>query len=144
LRVEEIAACGMNCSLCRAFMREKNKCPGCNGPDTGKQKSCLNCSIKRCERLSGSESGFCYSCTEFPCKRLKHLDKRYRTKYGMSMICNLQTIETVGIDRFVEMEILRWACGKCGALLCVHRATCQSCGDTWNSGDTIRNEYFFA
>ena len=129
----------MNCSLCLAFIRDKNQCPGCNGTDTDKRKSCLSCIVKLCEGLRGTESGFCYSCESFPCKRLKQLDLRYRTKYGMSMIGNLRTIETVGVDKFVEMERLRWACKKCGTLLCVHRETCPNCGDKWNSGGTIRN-----
>jgi hypothetical protein len=137
LRTEEIAPCGMNCALCLAFQRVKNHCPGCNGPDAGKQKSCLSCIIRSCEKLARTQSGFCYSCAEFPCKRLKQLDKRYRTKYGMSMIGNLRTIETVGVERFVKIEMLRWACKKCGALLCVHRQTCQKCGDLWNSVDTM-------
>lgn len=28
-----IAPCGMNCQLCYAFQREKNKCPGCLGDE---------------------------------------------------------------------------------------------------------------
>jgi hypothetical protein len=24
-----VAPCGMNCGICRAYLREKNKCPGC-------------------------------------------------------------------------------------------------------------------
>ena len=32
---------------------------------------------------------YCYECAEFPCRSLKHLDKRYRTNYRMSMIENL-------------------------------------------------------
>jgi len=133
-----IAPCGMNCSLCLAYIREKNKCPGCHGRDTLKKKTRVSCIIKSCEKLRGAESRFCYSCEAFPCRRLKQLDARYRKKYGMSMISNLRTIETEGLDRFVEMETQRWACRKCGALLCVHRQACLNCGDNWNPEGTIR------
>jgi hypothetical protein len=125
-----IAPCGMNCSLCLAFQREKNICAGCNATAGHKANHCATCSIKNCEEMPGR--GFCYSCTEFPCKRLKQLDKRYRTRYGMSMIANLTMIKTNGIEAFINLEINKWTC-KCGSLLCVHRPICLKCG-TKNEG----------
>ena len=124
-----IATCGMNCMLCMAYQRNKKHCPGCNVPDKNKSKSCSACVIKNCEELQQTKSGFCYSCSKFPCKRLKQLDIRYRTKYGMSMIQNLRAIEEAGIEKFVEMQKLKWTCTKCGSLLCVHRDSCQVCGN---------------
>jgi len=121
-----IAPCGMNCALCMAYQREKNHCPGCNGPDEGKLKSCINCKIKNCENLEKLK--YCYKCEEFPCTRIKNLDKRYRTKYGMSMIENLNAIKTKGIENFLEEQTTRWSCSKCSSLLCVHRKSCQMCG----------------
>lgn len=125
----QIAPCGMNCSLCIAYQRGKNNCLGCNGSDDNKPKHCTVCRIKYCEEQIQTESGFCYSCPKFPCKRLKQLDTRYRTKYGMSMIQNLQIIKLQGIENFVEMEIKKWICQKCGSLICVHREKCQTCGN---------------
>jgi hypothetical protein len=122
-----IAPCGMNCLLCLAYQREKNHCPGCLGPDREKQRSCLSCRIKLCpERLSGKR--FCFACAKYPCPRLKHLDKRYRTKYGMSMLENLQAIEKAGVKAFLRTEKEKWSCPKCDSLLCVHRPVCQTCG----------------
>ncbi|MFA5801027.1 MAG: hypothetical protein WC911_00980 [Thermoleophilia bacterium] len=43
-----------------------------------------------------------------------HLDKRYRTKYGMSMIENLEIIRQVGVRDIFRREKQRWACPKCG------------------------------
>ena len=43
-----IAPCGMNCGICRAYLREKNKCPGCRGSDENKLSSRVNCKIKNC------------------------------------------------------------------------------------------------
>jgi hypothetical protein len=123
------APCGMNCSLCIAYQREKRKCSGCNKPDENKPKHCSVCRIKHCEEMLQTETGFCYSCRKFPCKRLKQLDTRYRTKYGMSMIENLHTIETEGIERFILLEIKKWTCKECGSLICVHREKCQTCGN---------------
>lgn len=122
-----IAPCGMNCLLCLAYQREKNHCPGCNAPGGNQTKGRAACRIKLCpERLSGKR--FCFACAKFPCPRLKHLDKRYRTKYGMSMIENLQGIEKSGIKAFLQNEKEKWACPKCVSLLCVHRPVCQNCG----------------
>jgi len=75
-----IAPCGMNCGICMAYLREKNRCPGCRGDDASKMPSCLRCSIKNCETVKTTGSGFCYECPTGPCRRLKQLDKRYRTK----------------------------------------------------------------
>lgn len=123
-----IAPCGMNCALCAGFQRERNKCLGCRSSDENKPRYCKTCIIVNCEQLAKTSSGFCYECTEFPCRRLKQLDKRYSTKYGMSMFENLEQIKTKGLDRFVELQDKRWTCKQCGNLLCVHSETCFVCG----------------
>jgi len=123
-----IAPCGMNCALCIGYLREKNVCPGCNGPDEGKSFSCAACRIKRCEEPKSRNSRFCFACAKFPCARLKHLDKRYRTKYGMSMLENLENIRKLGLKNFVTQEKIRWKCPSCGATICVHRKECLLCG----------------
>ena len=123
-----IAPCGMNCSVCMAFLREKNKCLGCRAPDMGKSVSILRCRIKNCESIKSGNIKFCISCDSFPCKRLKDLDKRYRTKYHMSMIENLGNIKRLGIRAFLKREKMRWQCSACGGTVCVHRGYCFGCG----------------
>jgi len=87
-----IAPCGMNCRLCRAYVREKKACPGCRGNDNLKSKSAAHCLIKHCE-IRALKIKYCYDCEKYLCDRLRHLDKRYITKYGMSMIGNLENIK---------------------------------------------------
>ncbi len=123
-----IAPCGMNCGVCLAYLREKRKCPGCHGEDSGKTVSRLRCRIKTCVTIGQSRSGFCYECEKYPCKRLQQLDKRYRTKYHMSMIENLESIRETGPGAFIEHEKERWKCKTCGGAICVHRGYCLSCG----------------
>lgn len=123
-----IAPCGMNCGICIAHMRDKNKCFGCNSESGYKASSCINCIIKNCEHIKSSESGFCYDCEKYPCKRLKQLDKRYRTKYRMSMIENLDTIRKFGMAEFLKSENEKWKCTNCGARVSAHRNNCLSCG----------------
>lgn len=122
-----IASCGMNCGVCLAYLREKNTCQGCNGIDSAKRNSCLKCSIKNCENIQASESKLCYECSKFPCARIKQLDKRYRTKYAMSMIENLEQIKNFGMDEFLKNEKIRWTCKHCGGIICVHRGYCVEC-----------------
>ncbi len=122
-----IAPCGVLCDLCLGFQRAGNKCMGCN--DVGnKPYHCTVCSIKGCSEKNGDDKLLCIECVEFPCRRIKNLDKRYRVKYGESPIRNLQSIREVGIDTFIKNETEKWKCKHCGQLLCVHRELCLQCG----------------
>lgn len=123
-----IAPCGMNCSVCMAYLREKNKCPGCRLFNAEKPVTIARCKIKNCEVIQKDKAEFCFNCSDFPCRNLKHLDKRYRTKYNMSMVENLEYIKNKGIEEFLENEDVRWTCSECGGTICVHKGYCYSCG----------------
>jgi hypothetical protein len=128
-----IAPCGMNCALCSSYLAMKydlrsqgilrNYCAGCR--PRGK-----NCAFmkKSCELLGNGLVQYCYECEEFPCRRLKHLDKRYRTNYHMSMIANLEYIKEYGMEKFLEKEKEKWRCSGCGGVICCHNGICFSCG----------------
>src|SRR4030043_12317 len=99
----------MNCGLCGNHLAMKYDlrktgimkayCSGCR--PRGK-----NCTFmkKNCELLGEGKVQYCFECNEFPCRRLKHLDKRYRTNYHMSMIENLDFIKKQGIRKFLKKE----------------------------------------
>jgi hypothetical protein len=127
-----IAPCGMNCRLCWGYIREKNSCPGClrnDIQDSQKSKHRTTCKIRNCKQITTNKSNYCSnSCDIFPCARLKQLDKRYRVKYGMSMIDNLSMINKFGIRYFIRSEKEKWSCPKCGETICVHKPVCLSCG----------------
>lgn len=115
-----IAPCGMNCAVCLGYLRDKNKCPGCREDEKGKSNFCVKCIIKNCKIIKENNWKYCSNeCREYPCARLRSLDKRYRTKYGMSMIENLENIKKKGIRKFVEDEEKRWVKGN--KIFCVHR-----------------------
>jgi hypothetical protein len=116
-----IAPCGMNCGTCIAYLRVKNKCPGCRIYSADKAISVKRCIIQMCALLDRTDSNFCYDCEKFPCQRLKQLDKRYRTKYRTSFIENLTIIKEKGIDNFLSFESERRTCSNCGSVLTVHR-----------------------
>jgi len=122
-----IAPCGMNCGICMAYLRDKNKCPGCRGCDADKPKTRIICKIKNCRNFHKGKIRYCFECKKFPCDNLKHLDKRYRTRYHMSMMENLEHIKESGIRKFVKQEKVRWACPVCKGIICVHTGHCHSC-----------------
>ena len=120
MKTKLIAPCGMNCSLCIAYLRDKSKCPGCRCFDGKKPDYHSSCRVKNCEIIKKNKWKFCSDkCKKFPCKRLKSLDKRYKTKYRMSMIDNLKFIEKNGIRKFIINEKKRWIKGN--KIFCVHK-----------------------
>ena len=110
-----------------AYLREKNKCPGCRVNDTNKPITRIKCKIKNCKFFQKSKARFCFECEKIPCDNLKHLDKRYRIKYAMSMIENLGNIKEHGIRNFVKNETVKWACSECNGTICVHNRKCYTC-----------------
>jgi hypothetical protein len=127
-----IAPCGMNCGTCIAYLREKNRCPGCRIFYADKAVSVKRCIIQNCSCLEKTKSKFCYECGKFPCQRMKQLDKRYRTKYRTSFIENLLLIKENGIKDFLDFESGRRTCPDCGAILSVHRPFCLECKKNLN------------
>jgi len=121
-----LAPCGINCRVCVAFLRQKNKCPGCRDNTVVKPVSRFRCFIKNC--CANKKVQFCYACATFPCQRIKQMDKRYRTRYGMSIIENLERMKTSGVRDYLRCEISRWACPSCGGVICVHKGYCFTCG----------------
>ena len=127
-----IAPCGMNCALCVNYLAQKNDinkrgfkktyCAGCL--PRGK-----NCTFmkKNCDSLGKGLIRFCSECSDFPCKRLQALDKRYHAKYHMSMIENLEFIKEYGVEKFLEKEDLKWRCPECGEAICCHNGLCLNC-----------------
>ena len=130
-----IAPCGMNCALCISYQSKKNDlnkqgfhrsyCDGC----IPRGKGCLHMGDS-CEKLANGLLRFCFECEDFPCKRLKALDKRYRTKYHMSMIDNLIFIRDKGLDSFLNQEASKWSCSSCNGTICCHNGLCLECNST--------------
>lgn len=128
---ELIAPCGMNCRLCLAFQREKKHCNGCR--PGALSRSCRKCKIKNCSGMSESALGFCYNCSDYPCRRLTQLDTRYRAKYHMSEIENLEYIKEHGMEEFLRHEEERWTCRKCGSIVCIHKEVCPTCQESYSA-----------
>jgi hypothetical protein len=132
MKEELIAPCGMNCRLCVAYQfREydynkkgfkRKYCPGCQP----RGQNCLHMQ-DACHLLGEGLVRFCFECDRFPCKRLKSLNKRYQTKYQMSMLENLLMIKEKGMTYFLEKEKEKWSCSDCGSIRCCHNGLCLQC-----------------
>ena len=128
MQKEFIAPCGMNCGVCANYLAMQNDlkkngfhksyCSGCRP----RGKNCTYMS-KHCGLIGKGLIGFCYECG----RRLKALDKRYRTFYHMSMIENLVFIKEHGIDNFLEKETEKWKCPECGEVISCHNGVCFRC-----------------
>jgi hypothetical protein len=127
-----IAPCGMNCGICASYLARKNDakkegiyktyCTGCRS----RNKKCAFLK-SHCKLLTNKEVKYCYECPRFPCKRLIHLDKRYKTKYHMSEIANLESIKKDGIEKFFIAQEKIWKCPKCGGIISCHNGLCFKC-----------------
>ena len=120
-----IAPCGMNCNVCRAML-----------DNSGRAKQCLGCKPRgkgctyyggMCAKVRDEKIRFCYECERFPCTKLKHLDKRYRARYGYSFIDALEFIRDHGMKAHLAKEKKRWKCPKCGGMVCIHNGKCYDC-----------------
>jgi hypothetical protein len=117
-----IAHCGMNCAICIAYLRDKNKCPGCKFQGKPNSKFFKKCSIKNCNIIKDNKWKCCSpKCEKFPCKRLKDIDKRYKTKYNMSMVDNLNIIDSDGINKFIKQQKSKYIKSK--KIFCIHKKT---------------------
>jgi hypothetical protein len=133
MRATLIAPCGMNCNVCRAVLDESGRakrCPGCRPRGKG-------CTYYggMCEKLRREEIRFCHECVDFPCKKLKQLDKRYRTSYNYSFLEALALIRDKGMKAHLANEQKRWKCPECGGVICIHDRKCYGCLEIVHSSE---------
>lgn len=127
LNSKMLAPCGVNCIACSAYLNKKNPCPGCRASnEEHKRKSCQNCAKKNCAFEQGLE--WCFECGQFPCSRIKNLNKRYTKDYNIDLVQN-------GLDAREDMELFMWeqrkrfTCRYCGGIIDQHRKKCSECGN---------------
>ena len=132
MKEQLIAPCGMNCGVCVSYLAmshdlnqkgfSRKYCPGCRP----RGKNCLFMKDS-CARVGKGTVRYCFECGDFPCKRLKDLDHRYRSKYHLSMIANLEQIRDGGMEQFLAREAEKWRCLNCGDVICCHNGLCLNC-----------------
>ncbi|ULQ59947.1 DUF3795 domain-containing protein [Brucepastera parasyntrophica] len=123
---EMFAPCGVNCQACYAHLRTKDNCGGCLVSGAKKRGSCSSCIRKNCAAEKGIT--YCYECDDFPCRKIKSLDKSYRLRYGISLIDNGFTAREKTIGEFLKQDREYFLCKECGGIICEHNGTCSECG----------------
>ncbi|MHA1931970.1 MAG: DUF3795 domain-containing protein [Promethearchaeota archaeon] len=131
------APCGMYCGTCRSYLllkknllKEKGYKHGCKGCRI-QGKNCAHIK-KDCQVLRKNEIDFCFECENFPCQRLERLDSRYKMKYNVSFIINLERNRAVGAENWLREQEILYTCPECEGEICVHDAECFDCSNKFN------------
>ncbi|MCD2493637.1 DUF3795 domain-containing protein [Lacrimispora sp. NSJ-141] len=119
------APCGMNCLVCYKYSRHKKPCGGCFGKADRKPEHCRKCRIKECAGDKGVK--YCYACQEYPCRRIRSLERSYNTRYHTSLTANSQMVKAQGIKKFMERQAEQYTCPRCGGVISIHDAECSEC-----------------
>lgn len=126
-----IAPCGMNCAICSRYLSyvnnlKRSQCIGCR---PGNQKCTYL--FEKCTGInhntSMDDAVFCFECSQYPCKQIDRMDSRYRRNYKMSVKDNLDCINKMGIDKFIEEQYKNYHCPTCGGLISIHNRKCFTC-----------------
>jgi hypothetical protein len=129
---ELVAPCGMNCSVCSAYLAYSHNIP----KERGKINHCEGCRPRgkgcaylkmNCGKIGKGGLRFCYECADFPCSRLKKIDERYRKNYDASLIGNLREIKKVGVEGFLKGQRQLFECPRCKGTVSVHNGKCYDC-----------------
>lgn len=143
IAAEMIAPCGLDCSLCKHALAEKDPCPGCHGPDREKPPFCSSrCGIILCEKRKENRYAFCDECPDYPCADVAEKENRYTSKYPLyeSPGKNLRIIRELGMEAFLKNERKQWTCRECGHVISVHTGLCSGCGKQYGAQVVQVNE----
>lgn len=119
------APCGMNCLVCYKHCNHKKPCGGCLKSDRGKPEHCRKCRIKDC--TAEKNITYCYECTDYPCKKIKSLEKSYNSRYQTSLVKNSTVVKEYGIETLLEQHREKYKCPDCGGIISLHDAECSEC-----------------
>jgi hypothetical protein len=126
---ELFAYCGINCRTCVGFLGYKlngEKTEPCGGCRT-RFKACTFFE-KHCKNLANRDKNeYCFECPNFPCDKLKEIDRYYAGKYGVSIIESFRHIKTKGMNDFLKSEEEKWKCPTCGGVICAQTKRCYTC-----------------
>lgn len=129
-----VAPCGICCLVCYVHLKKRKSCPGCMSDDTEKKPPrCCNCEIKACTTDRGISH--CFLCDDFPCKRIKSLDRSYKERYKTSIVGNGLAIYEKGFDAHLVDVKVRWTCTGCGGIVSLHDRICSECGFDFKVAD---------
>lgn len=107
------------------FSERGKAVPGMFNSDENKPGRCRNCFKKEC--AAARNVTYCFECEEYPCSRMKYMEKTYTAKYRISLYENGRFVQEYGLEAFMEREKRKWIC-SCGGVVSVHERVCSECG----------------
>ncbi len=128
---EMLAPCGINCAVCYRYLGKK-PCAGCRADTDTAQQHIRRCKIKNCAGESGLSH--CFLCAKFPCGLIKNLDKRYKTRYGVSLAENGLAAKEMGIAHALAKQLEAYTCTACGGVISMHDGICSQCKTEYSLG----------
>ena len=122
-----LAPCGINCLVCYRYCAGARKpCPGCRYDGEGKPEHCRRCHIRDCAREKGVEH--CFLCAEYPCRRLRSMERSYRTRYAFHLTADERFALEHGAQDLAALHGERYRCPECGGVISLHDRICSDCG----------------
>jgi hypothetical protein len=146
------AACGTYCGACPAYLNKHGKkrkrvssgpkkdsidnfvdmmdkllCDGCLSGGT-LAAHCRTCNIRLCAANKQPDSR-CSDCKELPCYRMTDLIKQGGYPHRQEYLPNLEKTRQMGVEKWVQYEVKRWRCTKCGLPMSWYDAQCAECGE---------------
>jgi hypothetical protein len=118
-----LAPCGIFCAVCYRHLG-RNPCGGC-GAAHGNPAHCGTCKMKCCAKERGLSH--CFLCGEFPCLRIRRLDKSYRKRYNASPVENGLAAKEMGVTAFLVGHLRLYTCRACGGVISMHDGICSEC-----------------
>lgn len=137
--IKMFAPCGMNCTVCYKHCRKEHRhkpCGGCLNENEQATAHCRKCGIRDCVQTKGI--AYCFQCFEFPCQRIKNLDRNYNRNYGENLIENSEIAREKGILYFIDAHTRCHRCADCGGIISLHDSICSKCGKNYMHKKPLR------
>ena len=136
------AYCGLYCGACPVMLAHQNgeleafaarigmepedaRCFGCKSDKVA--SFCTTCELRQC--ASGKGYDFCVRCDELPCEPFVAFRDDGQCPYHAAVPKNLERIQQVGAQVWLEEQDARWRCPECGTRFAFQDESCGSCGE---------------
>lgn len=142
-----ISKCGVFCGACsiyhashgnEALMNqlskvfnlppEKIKCNGCGA--ITEDSWCFGCKFIKCTEEKAVD--LCENCSEFPCQIAIEFHNDKYTHHRL-VLNDISRRKEIGNEKWIEEQIKRWSCTKCGRPYTWYEKVCANCGSELDS-----------
>ena len=86
---------------------------------------CRECDLRRCVLDRGLTR--CAQCGDFPCRQLRDFNDDGQPHHG-EVLDNIRRQREIGVEAWVEEQMERWRCPRCGGAVEWYADVCPDCG----------------